>query len=145
VEDLNGKVVALPINSVPERLVKGLIEKDKLNVRIVPVRDNAEGLLALSTDRADAFSTDDVLLYGLRKSTPSPSSYDVVGRPLSFDAYGLLVQKNSTVFLSLVNATIARLIRSDEMEAPYRKWLTPLGLELSPDLAVALKVAAIPE
>lgn len=42
--DLNGKSIALSINSVPERLIKALIERDKLNIRIVPVKDNSEGL-----------------------------------------------------------------------------------------------------
>jgi glutamate/aspartate transport system substrate-binding protein len=145
VEDLDGKAVALPINTTPERLIKALIEEKKLNVRIVAVRDNSEGFLALSTGRADAFSTDDILLFGLRKSAPGPSEYEVVGRPLSFDPYGLMVQKNSTVFLSTVNATIARLIRSGEMQALYAKWFTPLSVGLSPDLAAAFKLEATPE
>jgi glutamate/aspartate transport system substrate-binding protein len=145
VEDLDGKAIALPINTTPERLIKGLIEEKKLKVKIVAVRDNSEGFLALSTGRADAFSTDDILLFGLRKSAPSPSDYEVVGRPLSFDPYGLMVQKNSTVFLSTVNATIARLIRSGEMQAVYAKWFTPLSVALSPDLAAAFKLEATPE
>ncbi len=144
-EDLDGKAVALPINTTPERLIRALIEEKKLNVKIVPVRDNSEGFLALSTGRADAFSTDDILLFGLRKSAPNPSDYAVVGRPLSFDPYGLMVQKNSTVFLSIVNATIARLIRSGEMQALYAKWFTPLSVALSPDLAAAFKLQATPE
>src|SRR5579871_132665 len=130
VEDLDGKAIALPINSVPERLIRALIEGKKLNVRIVPVRDNSEGFLAVSTDRADAFSTDDVLLFGLKQSAPNPSDFDVVGRPLSFDSYGLLVEKNSTVFLSLVNATMARLIRSGELQPLYDKWFAPLALPM---------------
>ena len=145
VEDLDGKAIALPINTTPERLIKSLIEEKKLKVKIVPVRDNSEGFLALSTGRADAFSTDDILLFGLRKSAPNPSDYEVVGRPLSFDPYGLMVQKNSTVFLSTVNATIARLIRSGEMQALYAKWFTPLSVELAPDLAAAFKLGATPE
>jgi glutamate/aspartate transport system substrate-binding protein len=145
VEDLDGKAIALPINTTPERLIKGLIEEKKLKVKIVAVRDNSEGFLALSTGRADAFSTDDILLFGLRKSAPNPSDYEVVGRSLSFDPYGLMVQKNSTVFLSTVNATIARLIRSGEMQALYAKWFAPLSVALSPDLAAAFRLEATPE
>jgi glutamate/aspartate transport system substrate-binding protein len=69
----------------------------------------------------------------------------VVGRPLSFDPYGLMVQKNNTVFLSIVNATIARLIRTGEMQALYAKWFMPLSVGLSPDLAAAFKLEATPE
>lgn len=145
VEDLNGKAVALPINTTPERLVKSLIEAKKLQVRVVPVRDNAEGFLALSTGRADAFSTDDILLFGLRKSAPNPTDFEVVGRPLSFDPYGLMIQKNSTVFLSLVNATIARAARDGELKASYDTWFTPLQVPMSPDLVAAFKLAALPE
>ena len=145
VEDLDGKAVALPINTTPERLIKALIEAKKLQVRIVPVRDNSEGFLALSTGRADAFSTDDILLYGLRKSAPTPADFEVVGRPLSFDPYGLMLQKNSTVFLSLVNATIARGVRSGELNASYDKWFAPMSVPLSKDLAAAFKLAALPE
>lgn len=145
VEDLDNKVVALPINTTPERLIKALIDEKKLRTKIVPVRDNSEGFLALSTGRADAYSTDDILLFGLRKTGPNPLEYAVVGRPLSFDPYGLAVQKNSTVFLSLVNATIARLIRSGEILALYDKWFEPLSVPLSPDLAAAFKLEATPE
>ncbi|HUO00430.1 MAG TPA: amino acid ABC transporter substrate-binding protein [Bradyrhizobium sp.] len=145
VEDLAGKVVALPINSVPERLIKSIIEEKKLDTKIVPVRDNSEGYLALSTGRADAFATDDILLFGLRKTAPNPSDFEVVGRPLSFDSYGLLIQKNSTVFLSLVNATVARLIRAGTMQSLYDKWFAPMEVPMSPDLATTFKVEAIPE
>lgn len=143
--DLDGKSIALPINSVPERLIKALIARDKLNIRIVPVRDNSEGFLALSTDRVDAFSTDDILLFGLRSKAPSPTDYAVVGKPLSYDSYGFLVQKNSTVFLSLVNATLARLAREGELARIYAIWFEPIGVPLSAPLATTFQIIAIPE
>jgi len=145
VEDLRGKAVALPINTTPERLIKAIIESKKLNVRVVPVRDNAEGFLALSTGRVDAFSTDDILLFGLRKSAPNPTEYEVVGRQLSFDPYGLMLQKNATVFLSLINATIARGVRSGELRKSYEQWFDPLQVPMSADLAAAFKLAALPD
>jgi glutamate/aspartate transport system substrate-binding protein len=144
-KDLDGKAIALPINSVPERLIKSLIERDKLNVRVVSVKDNAEGFLALSTDRVDAFSTDDILLFGLRSKASTPTDYSVVGAPLSYDSYGLLVQKNSTVFLSLVNATLSRMARDGRLQKLYEKWFAPVDVPLSPVLATVLKVIAIPE
>ncbi|MEO1986706.1 MAG: amino acid ABC transporter substrate-binding protein [Martelella sp.] len=143
--DLDGKSIALPINSVPERLIKSLVEKDDLNVRIVPVKDNSEGFLALQTGRADAFSTDDILLFGLKNKAVDPAAYEVVGKPLSYDSYGFLVQKNSTVFLTLVNATLARLSREGELQALYGQWFDPMGVPLSPDLATVFHVIAIPE
>lgn len=133
------------VNSVPERLIKALVERDKLNIRIVPVRDNSEGFLALSTDRVDAFSTDEILLFGLRSKAPSPADYEVVGKPLSYDSYGFLVQKNSTVFLSLVNATLARLAREGELQKVYGNWFEPLSVPLSAPLATTFQIIGIPE
>src|SRR3546814_14643654 len=104
--DLNGKVIALPINSVPERLIRSLIEKEKLKIRVLLVKDNSEGFLDLSTGRADAFSTDDILLFGLKHRSQNTSEYEVVGKPLSSDSYGFLVEKHSTDFLSLVTEII---------------------------------------
>lgn len=144
-EDLLGKVIALPINSTPERLVKTLIADKKLNLRIVAVRDNSEGFLALSTGRVDAFATDDILLFGLRKSAPDPTRYEVVGRSLSYDSYGLLIGKNSTVFLTLVNTTMARLIRSGEMQQLYAKWFEPMEVPMSPDLETVFRLENLPD
>jgi glutamate/aspartate transport system substrate-binding protein len=143
--DLDGKSIALPINSVPERLIRSMIEEDNLNIRVLAVRDNSEGFLALSTDRVDAFSTDDILLFGLRSRAPSPEEYAVVGAGLSYDSYGLLVQKNSTVFLTLVNATLARLARDGQLEELYEKWFSPLDIPLSPALETAFNIIGVPE
>jgi glutamate/aspartate transport system substrate-binding protein len=145
VEDLNGKSIALPINTTPERLIQKIIEEKKMNVRIVPVKDNTEGFLALSTGRVDAFSTDDIILYGLRKSAPVPTDYEVVGQPRSFDPYGLMIQKNNTVFLTLINTTLARLFRSGEAKALYTKWFAPIDAPLSADLEADFKMQGIPE
>ncbi|MGX9430695.1 MULTISPECIES: transporter substrate-binding domain-containing protein [Bradyrhizobium] len=101
--------------------------------------------MKLSTDRVDAFSTDDILLFGLRGKAPNPSDYSVVGTPLSYDSYGLLVQKNSTVFLSLVNATLSRMARDGRLQKLYAKWFTPVDVPLSLVLETVFKVIAIPE
>ena len=72
VEDLGGKTIALPLATTPERLIRCILEQKKLDVRIIPVRDNAEGFLALATGRADAYATDNILLYGLRHTARTP-------------------------------------------------------------------------
>ncbi|MDO6585138.1 amino acid ABC transporter substrate-binding protein [Salipiger sp. 1_MG-2023] len=144
-EDLVGERIALPMNSTPEKLIKSIIERDQLDIDIVSVKDNAEGFLMLSTGRADAYATDDILLFGLQGKAPDPSEYAVVGQALSHDSYGLLVQKNSTVFLTLVNATLARLSREGKLETLYDKWFTPMGIPLADDLRTSFALQAIPE
>lgn len=145
IEDLDGKAIALPLATTPERLIRGLIEQKKLDVRIIPVRDNAEGFLALSTGRADAYATDNVLLYGLRQTARAPDDFAVVGRALDYSPYGFMVQKNSTVFLTLVNATLARAFRSGEADTLFQKWFGPLGFPKSDQIAAAFRVQSIPD
>lgn len=145
VEDLDGKTVALPLATTPERLVRGIIEQKKLNVRVMPVRDNAEGFLALTTGRADAYATDNVLLYGLRRTARAPDDFAVVGRALDYSPYGFMVQKNSTVFLTLVNGTLARAFRTGEADALFEKWFGPLGFPKSDLVTAAFRVQSIPE
>lgn len=144
-EDMAGKVIAVPINSTPERLIKSLIEEGGLNIDVLGVKDNSEGFLVLQTDRADAYATDDILLFGLRNKAPTPQDYEVVGPPLSYDSYGMLVQKNATVFLSTVDKTMARMAKSGELQELYAEWFEPLGVPLADDLATSFKLQAIPE
>ncbi|MGE8131404.1 amino acid ABC transporter substrate-binding protein [Methylobacterium sp. NPDC080182] len=145
VEDLDGKTVALPLATAPERLVRGIIEQKKLNVRVMPVRDNAEGFLALSTGRADAYATDNVLLYGLRKTARVPDDFIVVGRALDYSPYGFMVQKGSSAFLTLVNSALARAFRSGEADQLFAKWFGPLGFPKSDLVTAAFQVQSIPD
>ena len=43
-----------------ERVLKDYIDRLKLDVKVVTVRDHAEGMLALETDRIDAYVHDEV-------------------------------------------------------------------------------------
>ena len=144
-EDLAGRSIALPVASTPDRLVRCIIKDKGLNVRIVAVRDNAEGLLALTTGRVDAFSTDNVLLYGLRQTARAPDDYAVVGRFLDYSPYGLMLQKNSTVFLSLVNGALARSFRSGDADALFEKWFGPVGFPKTDLLTAAFRLQSIPD
>jgi glutamate/aspartate transport system substrate-binding protein len=74
-----------------------------------------------------------------------PSDYSVVGPPRSYNSHGLLVQKNSTVFLSPVNATLSRMARDGRLQKLHEKWFAPMDVSLSPVLGTVLNVIAIPE
>ena len=62
VDDLDGKAIGLAQGTTNERVVKAAIEAKGLDVKILPVRDHADGMLSLETDRVDAYSTDHILL-----------------------------------------------------------------------------------
>ncbi|MGK8233781.1 amino acid ABC transporter substrate-binding protein [Roseovarius sp. MS2] len=75
VADLDGKSIALAQGTTNERAVKAAVEAQGLEVKILPVRDHAEGMLSLETDRVDAYSTDHILLFGLIANDVAPNFY----------------------------------------------------------------------
>ncbi len=146
IEDFQGKTVALPTGSTNERAVKALIDSGKLkNVRILNVKDHAEGLVALETDRVDAYASDDIVLFGLKAKSKIKDDLEIVGRFLSYDPYGIMLSRDDSAFRLLVNKTLADVFRSGEIDKIYAKWLDPLGVPMSPLIKAAYELQAFPE
>lgn len=145
VEDLDGKVIALAQGTTNERAIKAEIEKKSMDVRIIPVRDHAEGMLALETDRVDAYSTDHILLHGLITKSRTPEEFVVVGDFLSYDPYALMVPRNESEFELIGKKALSELFRSGEINDIYEKWFGPMGVEQSDLLKAAFRLQALPE
>jgi glutamate/aspartate transport system substrate-binding protein len=64
-----------------------------------------------------------VLLYAAIHETWRPADWTVTGTPQSFEAYGCLLRKDDPAFKKVVDQEIARIMKSGEAEAIYRKWL----------------------
>lgn len=145
VADLDGKAIAIAQGTTNERAVKAAIEAAGLDVKILPVRDLAEGMLSLETDRVDAYSSDHILLYGLISKSKSPDDYAVVGDFLSFDPYALMVRRNDSEFELVGKKAMAALMRSGEILDIYGKWFDPLGVPADDLLKAAFKIGGLPE
>ena len=143
--DLNGKVIALAAGTTADRYVRAALDARKLNARILTVRDNGEGLLAVASQRADAFVNDAVLLGGAVRTAPNPDLFAVVGMPLSFEQVAFMVGKNNSGLMTAVNGTIARLARSGELRALYERWVSPYAGPVDEETAALFKAEAIPE
>ena len=146
VDDLGGRVIARAQGTTNERAVKEAIaERGLRDVRVINVKDHAEGFLALETDRADAYSTDDILLYGLIAKSKSPEDYVVVGDFLSYDPYAIMLPQDDSEFRLVVNRKLADLFRSGEILSIYRRWFEPMGVPASELLKANFRVNALPE
>lgn len=145
IEDIAGKVVGIPLGSTNERTIKAKIEELKLaNVRLVNLKDHAEGMLALETGRIDAYCNDEVVSYGLMAKSKAADQLAVVGRLLSFDPYGIMVRRDDSAFRMVGNRALASLFRTGEIKTIYKKWFDPLNVPLSNDLEIVFKTQAIP-
>jgi len=150
--DLRNKTVVVTAGTTNEAAVRAISEKQKLGVKLIIGKDHAESFAVLREGKADAFATDDVLLYGLAATTKSGDQYHVVGEYLSYDPYGLMYRKDDPDFGAVVDRTFSRLAQSRELVQLYNKWFQQrlptgeaLDLPMSPQLEEIFRVQGVPD
>ena len=148
IADLNGKRVSAASGTTNERALVVELEKSKVKAEVVLVKDHAQGMLNLESGRVDAYTTDDVLLYGMISTSKDPGQWEVVGDFFSFDPYSLMIPRNDSDYRLIATRTIADLMRSGEMAKIYDKWFNPgptnIKMPMSLDLKKAFEAQAIP-
>jgi glutamate/aspartate transport system substrate-binding protein len=148
IEDLEGKVIALSQGTTNEKAIKRIMKEKGIKIKIVPVKDHPQAWLALTSGRVDAYATDDVLLYGLISKSKNPDQFQVTGRFLSYDPYGLMVPRNDSTYRRLGTVLLADLMRSGEMQKIYDKWFNPgptkINMPISDTLKMAFEIQALP-
>jgi glutamate/aspartate transport system substrate-binding protein len=150
--DLRDKTVVVTAGTTNEAAVRAISDKQKLGIKLLVGRDHAESFALLREGKADAFATDDVLLYGLIATTNTGDRYHVVGEYLSYDPYGLMYRKNDPDFGAVVDRTFSRLAQSRELVQLYNKWFQQrlptgerLDLPMSPQLEEIFRVEGVPD
>ena len=148
IEDLEGKTVALSLGTTNEKAIKRVAEANGISIRTLMVKDHPQGWLSVETGRADAYASDDVLLYGLVSKSKNPGDFQVTGRFLSFDPYGIMVPQNDSLYRRLGTATLADMMRSGEIHKIYDKWFNPgptgINMPMSDTLRTAFEIQALP-
>lgn len=143
-EDLAGKALAVPAGSTNAAWAQSINAQKKLNIRFVLVKDQAEGFLTVSTGRADAYMSDNVILYGLKKRTSDANAFRVSGRALSYLPYGIVVAPNNSALLNVINATLADSFKSGRAAELYKKWFSEIGMPIDPTVQQIFQVDSIP-
>ena len=150
--DLRDKTVVVTAGTTNAAAVRAISDKQKLGIELIVGKDHAESFAMLRAGKADAFATDDVLLYGLVTTTKSSDQYHVVGEYLSYDPYGLMYRKDDPDFAAVVDRTFSRLAQSRELVQLYNKWFQQrlptgerLDLPMSPQLEEIFRVEGVPE
>ncbi|MFZ6723768.1 amino acid ABC transporter substrate-binding protein [Undibacterium sp. Ji49W] len=126
--------------------VKLLNDRDKvrgLGLKLLEGNDHNESFGMVENQQADAFTMDDVLLYGLRANTKDPAKFVVVGDPLSTEPYAVMLRKDDPAFKSLVDREMARLMNDGEINKLYDKWfrkpVPPKGANLNMPMGFLLR------
>ena len=150
--DLAGKTVVVTAGTTNEAALRTLSDKQKLGITIVTARDHAQSLATLVAGKAEAFATDDALLYGFIATEPSAHDMKVVGDFLSYDPYGLAFRRDDQSFAATVERTFARMASERRLEELYNKWFLRrlptgerLNLPMSPELSEIFRMLGQPE
>ncbi len=140
--DLDGKRLAVTAGTTNEKAVAQLATRLKLKIELLRGQDHAESYAMVVDGKADAFATDDVLLYGLIAENHAQDRMAVVGDFLSYEAYGIMFRKDDPRMTAIVQATLEEMATSRDLEYTYNHWFMrrlPSGqrinLPMSPQLS----------
>jgi glutamate/aspartate transport system substrate-binding protein len=128
--NLAGQVVVVTAGTTNEAALKSLNEKNQLGMNIISARDHEESYSLVVAGKAEAFATDDVLLYGLIARHKADAELMVVGEFLSFDPYGLMFRKDDAQMAEAVRRAFEATARNRDLLEVYHKWFvrqTPTG------------------
>lgn len=89
---------------------------------VTAVKGNNEGVIAVATNQADAFCTDDVLLAGAIADNNLAGQVHRVSQPLSIEPYALMTRKNDVEFLKMVDDLVADCLLSGKAARLGDKW-----------------------
>ena len=148
IEDLDGKVLGLPLGSNTEKIIRGIAEKKGLKIKYVMTKDHPQAWLTLESGRVDAYAADGVLLYGLISKAKNPDDFQVTDKFLSYDPYGIMVPHDDSTYRRLGNVVLADMMRSGEILKIYDKWFNPgptgINMPISSRLKTAFEIQALP-
>jgi glutamate/aspartate transport system substrate-binding protein len=147
ITDLKGKTVVVTKGTTNEQAIQAADKKAALGLKIVTAEDHDQSYQMLADGKADAFATDDILLYGLIARHKAQDKMKVVGDYLSYDPYGIMFRKGEPEVAAIVERTFRKLATNHDLVPLYNKWFLArlptgekLGVDLSPQLEESFKV-----
>ena len=142
-DDLRGKTVAVTAGTNTALFVNKMNNEGKLGMTIMQGKDHAESFLLVDTGRASAWMEDDILIAGFRANAKNPADFTLLDKPYPSDPYALMIRKGDQQFKTLIDETLARLMRSGEFEKLYTQWfespIPPRAINIQLPMSDALK------
>ena len=145
-KDLQGKTVVVTKGTTNEQAMHILDKKFSLALNIIASPDHEQSYQTLVEGKADAFATDDILLYGLIARHKAQDKYKVVGDYLSYDPYGIMFRKGDPQLAAVVERAFRKLGSNRDLIPLYNKWFVSrlptgekLNVAISPQLEEAFR------
>ena len=144
VTDLKGRTVVVTKGTTNEQAMHNADRKFSLGLNIVTAADHEQSYQMLADGKADAFATDDILLYGLIARHKAQDKFKVVGDYLSYDPYGIMFRKGEPQLTAVVERTFRKLATNHDLLPLYQKWFMarlPTGERLGVPISLQLEEA----
>jgi glutamate/aspartate transport system substrate-binding protein len=145
--DLKGKTVVVTKGTTNEQAMHNVDKKFSLGLNIVTSPDHEQSYQMLVDGKADAFATDDILLYGLIARHKSQDKFRVTGEYLSYDPYGIMFRNGEPQLTAVVERAFRKLGSNHDLIPLYNKRFVSrlptgerLNVAISPQLEEAFHV-----
>lgn len=146
IADLKGKtVVSIAGTNNIVQLNEANAKRD-LGIRIVGAKTMAEAFLMLSTDRAVALVTDDILLASFIAASADADAYAISADAFApVEPYGLVMRRDDPEFKRVVDKALAAYFATPAAIETYNKWfmkpIPPKNITLNFPMSAGLKKA----
>jgi glutamate/aspartate transport system substrate-binding protein len=125
--DLGGKTLVVTSGTTNEAAMKQLNNKYQLGISIVAARDHDESFAMLADGKADAFATDDVLLYGFIVAKRAAAAMAVVGDFITYEPYGIMFRRDDPLMAVAVTRAFLAMAQQRMLTDTYRRWFLQPG------------------
>src|ERR1700730_17397614 len=142
--DLKGKTVVVTKGTTNEQAMHNVDKKFALGLNIVAAPDHEQSYQMLVDGKADAFATDDILLYGLIVRHKSQDKFRVTGEYLSYDPYRIMLRKGQPQLTAVAERTFRKLGSNHDLVPLYNKWFIarmPTGEKMNVPISLQLEEA----
>jgi len=147
ITDLKGQTIVVTKGTTNEQAIVAADKKFSLGLKILTGEDHDQSYQMLADGKAQAFATDDILLYGLIARHKAQDKMKVVGDFLSYDPYGIMFHKGEPQLSQVVERSFRKLATNHDLVPLYEKWFIArlptgekLGVAMSPQLEESFKV-----
>src|SRR5438309_4260346 len=120
--DLKGKTVVVTKGTTNEQAMHNIDKKFSLGLNILTSPDHEQSYQTLVDGKADAFATDDILLYGLIARHKSQDKFRVTSDYLSYDPYGIMFRKGEPQLNAVVEQAFRKLASNHDLIPLDNKW-----------------------
>jgi ABC-type amino acid transport substrate-binding protein len=118
---LEGKKVAISKGSTSEGLINEYNVNKRTPIQLLLVKDNNEAFAAVKDSKADAWMTDDILLFSFRANSDKPADWALNSRLLSVEPLAIAMRKDPA-WQKLVDTAMSHIIIDGDINAIYNKW-----------------------